>query len=199
MNDAKIFLDYINDNYNDVENTLKILASQRKQRFDKDAFHSSILKCYNAIMKKGCLNDKSPYGITSYLIRSYFNYVSDLKGAACNTKRDLNYNSDNIGSLYETWYNSSNIDARVKIVNDMFKDFSILYIMMIVEQHFDSEHLYLFKLKELSKDMTYKKLAEQTKMKAVRQKVVEVKNWLKDNVTKEMIKEEFFSIYRDII
>ena len=73
--------------------------------------------------------------------------------------------------------------------NDMFKDFSILFIMMLVEKNFDNEHFYLFKLKELMPDMTYKKLAEQTKMKAVRQKVVEVKNWLKHNVTKEMIKE----------
>ena len=47
--------------------------------------------------------------------------------------------------------------------------------------------------------MTYKKLAEKTQMKAVRQKVVTVKNWLKENVTKEMIKEEFFSIYGDLI
>jgi hypothetical protein len=111
----------------------------------------------------------------------------------------LNYNSDNIGGLYEDYYNSTNTDARIKIINDMYKDFSVLYIVMLVEQNFDQEHLYLFKMKELIPDMTYKKLAEKTQMKAVRQKVVEVKNWLKANVTKEMIKEEFFSIYGELI
>lgn len=199
MQDHRIFLNYINDNYKEVENTLRILASQHKQKFDEDCFHTSIIRCYNAIEKKGNLKDKTAYGITSYLIRSYFNLINENKRAAVNKKRDLNYNSDNIGGLYEDYYNSTNTDARIKILNDMYKDFSVLYIMMLVEQNFDNEHFYLFKMKELIPDMTYKKLAEKTKMKGVRQKVVEVKSWLKANVTKEMIKEEFFSIYGDLI
>lgn len=199
MNDQTIFLNYINDNYSNVVSKLKILSGQRKQHFDEDIFHESILRCYKAIEKKGCLNDKSPYGIESYLIRSYFNLVLEVKRSCSHSKRDLNYNSDNIGGLYEDYYNSNNTDARIKIINDMYKDFSVLYIVMLVEQNFDQEHLYLFKMKELIPDMTYKKLAEKTQMKAVRQKVVEVKNWLKANVTKEMIKEEFFSIYGELI
>ena len=199
MNDQTIFLNYINDNYDNVVSKLKILCGQRKQRFDEDVYHESVLRCYKAIEKKGCLNDKSPYGIESYLIRSYFNLVLEVKRSCSHSKRDLNYNSDNIGGLYEDYYNSNNTDARVKIINDMYKDFSVLYIIMLVEQNFDQEHLYLFKMKELIPDMTYKKLAEKTQMKAVRQKVVEVKNWLKTNVTKEMIKEEFFSIYGELI
>lgn len=47
--------------------------------------------------------------------------------------------------------------------------------------------------------MTYKKLAEKTKMRGVRQKVVEVKRWLKDNVTKDEIRKEFYDIYGDIL
>ena len=81
----------------------------------------------------------------------------------------------------------------------MFKDFGTVYIMMVVEQNFDSEHFYLFKLKELIPNMTYKKLAEKTKMRGVRQKVVEVKRWLKDNVTKDEIRKEFYDIYGDIL
>ena len=199
MEDHTIFLKYINDNYSATTNTLKILATQRNQHFDEDIFHESILRCYKAIEKKGNLIDKSAYGITSYLIRSYFNLTLEMKRAACNKKRDMNYNSDNIGSLYEDYYNATNTDARIKIISDMYKDFSALYIMMLVEQNFDQEHFYLFKLKELVPEMTYKKLAEKTQIKAVRQKVVEVKNWLKANVTKEMIKEEFFLIYGDLI
>ena len=168
-------------------------------KYSEDAFHESILRCHKAIEKKGKLNDTTPYGIESYLIRSYFNLVLEVKRSCSHSKRDLNYNSDNIGGLYEDYYNSTNTDARIKIINDMYKDFSVLYIVMLVEQNFDQEHLYLFKMKELIPDMTYKKLAEKTQMKAVRQKVVEVKNWLKANVTKEMIKEEFFSIYGDLI
>lgn len=199
MNDETIFINYINDNYSGVTNTLRILCGQRQQAFDEDTFHESILRCHKAINKKGYLLDKSAYGITSYIIRSYFNLVKEEKRSARNAKRDMNYDSDNITNLYEDWYNDHNLDAREKIVGDMFKDFAILYIMMIVEQNFDSEHFYLFKLKELYKDMTYKKLAEKTKMRGVRQKVVEVKRWLKDNVTKENIRKEFYDIYGDIL
>ena len=199
MEDATVFINYINDNYDKVGGTLKLLSAQRKQKFDEDGFHTCIIRCYDAIKKKGYLKDKSAYGITSYLIRAYFNYVLEEKRSAKNKKRDQNYNSDNIGGLYEDYYNSNFTDARQKIISDMYKDFSILYIMMVVEQNFDNEHYYLFKLKELIPDMTYKKLAEKTKIKAVRQKVVEVKKYIQANVTKEMIRKEFYEIYGDII
>lgn len=199
MNDAEIFLQYINNNYDKVGGTLKLLSAQRKQKFDEDAFHESILRCHKAIEKKGYLKDKSPYGITSYLIRSYFNLINEEKRSAKVKKRDMNYNSDNIGGLYEDYYNSHNTDARQKVVSDLFRDYAVLYVMMIAEQNFDSEHFYLFKLKELCKDMTYKKLSEKTKIKGVRQKVVEVKRFIQANVTKDEIRKSFFETFGDIL
>lgn len=199
MEDATIFLNYVNDHYKEVGGTLKLLSAQRKMKYSEDAFHESILRCHKAIQKKGYLKDKSPYGITSYLIRSYFNYVLEEKRSAKVKKRDMNYNSDNIGGLYEDYYNSNFTDARQKVVNDLFKDFSVLYIMMVVEQQFDNESFYLFKLKELIPDMTYKKLSEKTGLKAVRQKVVTVKKWVQQNISKEDIRKEFYLIYGDII
>jgi hypothetical protein len=199
MSDAEIFIQYINNNYKEVGGTLRILCAQRNQKFDEDAFHETILRCHKAIEKKGFLKDKSAYGIQSYLIRSYFNIVLEEKRSAKNAKRDRNYNSDNIGGLYEDYYNSNNVDARQKVISDMFKDFAVLYIMMVVEQQFDNEHFYLFKLKELVPNMTYKKLAEKTGIKAVRSKVVEVKKWVQCNVSKDDIRKEFYLIYGDII
>ena len=198
-NDATIFLNYVNDHYKEVGGTLKLLSAQRKQKFDEDAFHESILRCHKAISKKGYLKDKSPYGITSYLIRSYFNLINEEKRSAKVKKRDMNYNSDNIGGLYEDYYNSNFTDARQKVVSDLFRDYAVLYVMMIAEQNFDSEHFYLFKLKELCKDMTYKKLSEKTKIKGVRQKVVEVKRFIQANVTKDEIRKSFFETFGDIL
>lgn len=199
MEDATIFLNYINDNYDKVGGTLKVLSAQRKQKYSEDAFHESILRCHKAISKKGYLKDKSAYGITSYLIRSYFNLINEEKRSAKVKKRDQNYNSDNIGGLYEDYYNSNFTDARQKVVSDLFRDYAVLYVMMIAEQNFDSEHFYLFKLKELCKDMTYKKLSEKTGLKAVRQKVVEVKRFIQANVTKDEIRKSFFETFGDIL
>ena len=198
-NDATVFINYINDNYNKVGGTLKVLSAQRKMKYSEDAFHETIIRCHKAIEKKGYLKDKSPYGITSYLIRSYFNLINEEKRSAKNAKRDMNYNSDNIGGLYEDYYNSNFTDARQKVVNDLFRDYAVLYVMMIAEQNFDSEHFYLFKLKELCKDMTYKKLSEKTKIKGVRQKVVEVKKYIQANVTKDEIRKSFFETFGDIL
>ena len=198
-NDATIFLNYINDNYDKVGGTLKLLSAQRKMKYSEDAFHESILRCHKAIEKKGFLKDKSAYGITSYLIRSYFNLINEEKRSAKVKKRDQNYNSDNIGGLYEDYYNSNFTDARQKVVSDLFRDYAVLYVMMVAEQNFDSEHFYLFKLKELCKDMTYKKLSEKTKIKGVRQKVVEVKRFIQANVTKDEIRKSFYETFGDII
>lgn len=199
LKDQDIFIRYINDHYKEVGDTLKILCNQRHQRFDEDAFHESILRCHKAITKKGKLDDKSPYGITSYLIRSYFNLVLENKRACVNSKRDMNYDDDNIGELQEEWSLKNQVDAKQKILGDMYKDFSVLYIMMVAESNFDSEHFYLFRLKQLQPGMTYKKLAEVTQMKGVRQKVVEVKKFIQQNVTKEMIRKEFYDIYGDLL
>ena len=199
MNDETIFINYINDNYSGVTNTLRILCGQRQQMFDEDTFHESILRCHKAINKKGYLADKSSYGITSYLIRSYFNLVNEQKRAACNAKRDMNYDSDNITNLYEDWYNDHNLDAREKIVGDMFKDFATLYLLKQVEDNFDTEHFYLFRLKVFDKTMTYRKLSEKTGIKGCRQKVVDCKNWLKQNVKQEDIRKEFDNIYGEIL
>ena len=199
MTDQEVFLKHINDHYTTVVSKLKILCSQRRQKFSEDTFHNAIIKCHSAIGKKGGLNDKSPYGIESYLLKAYFNLVIDEKRVCVSSKRDWNYDDENIGELQEEWSIKNQVDAREKIISDMFKDFAVLYIMMVVESNFDSEHFYLFKLKELCKDMTYKKLAEKTRIKGVRQKVVTVKRWLQQNLSKDEIRKEFYEIYGDLL
>jgi hypothetical protein len=199
MEDHTLFLNYVNDNYKQVQDKLKILCGRNKQRYNQDYLQESIIRCHNAIKKKGFLKDKTPYGIESYLIRAYFNLVREDKRAAINAKRDLNYNSDNISTLYEDWYNDNNVSALTKIASDLYKDFSLLYILLKVEENFDQEHSYLFKLKNLSKDMTYKHLSDKTHIKGCRQKVLEVKEWLTDNISKEEIKEAFNEIYGDLL
>jgi uncharacterized protein (DUF433 family) len=47
--------------------------------------------------------------------------------------------------------------------------------------------------------MTYKTLAEKTRIKGVRQKVVTVKRWLQQNLSKDEIRKEFYEIYGDLI
>ena len=195
---ATDFINYIGEHYDEIQTHIKMLCGRNKERFDEDIFHDSVIRCFNCIKKKGTMKDPSAYGMESYLIRSYFTNVKESKRACNTSKRDANITGDKVGELYEDWYNNHNNDAMTKIKSDLYKDFSTLYIMMKVEEQFDNEHFYLFRLKTLC-EMTYKQLCEKTSVKGCRQKVVEVKNWLKENLSKEEINNAFYQMYGELL
>ena len=199
MKDERIFLNYINDNYNKLKNKYWKFCQEKQYTWDEDIFSDTILKCYDAIIKKGELKDKTTQGIESYFFMAFRNNIMNERRYSRVKKRDNNINSDNINALYEVWFNETYCDARMKIVNDLFVDFSILFILTMVESNFDNEHFYLFKLKTLVPNMTFKKLQETTKIKSSRKKVLEVTHWVKDNITKEDIRNLFYEMYGDII
>lgn len=198
MTDQDLFLNYISEHYNELKYKYLNFCREHNYQWDEDIFSDTILKCYEAIRKKGKLNDTTPQGIENYFFIAFKLNLKREGQYARNQKRDRNITSDEINDAYENWYNDNHISAMEKIKSDLFKDFSILYIMMVVEANFDQEHFYLFRIKTLG-NLTYKQLQEKTKIKASRQKVIDVKNWLKENVTKNDIKREFTQIYGNLI
>ena len=198
MSDTDIFMHYINDNYNHLKYKYINFCKEHNYQWDEDIFQDTILKCYEAIAKKGKLNDTTDYGIEAYFFISFKLNLKRDKMYARNQKRDRNVDSDSINELYESWFNDNNISAMDKVKSDLFKDFSILYIMAVVEDNFDQEDFYLFRIKTLG-NLTYKQLQDKTKIKASRQKVINVKNFLKENVKKEDIKSAFNLMYGNLM
>lgn len=199
MQDCDIFINYINDHYDALKWKYFNFCKEKHLEFDPDIFQNTILKCYDTIKKKGKMNDTSNHGIESYFFLAFRNNTRLEKVYSRNKKRDRNINSDNINEVYEAWYNENYDSSKTKLLNDLWKDFSTLYIMLQVEQNFDQEHFYLFKLKALTKGMTFKKLQETTNIKSSRKKVLDVFHWVKDNITKEDIRKEFYNLYGDLI
>ena len=199
MEDATIFINYINDNYTSLKRKYRRFCTEKDYQWDEDIFSDTILNCYNAIEKKGKLNDTTNQGIENYFFRSFKQNLQREKQYCRVSKRDLNYNSDNINEVYEEWYNANNTPEKIKLLSDLWKDFATLYILTKVEDNFDSEHFLLFRLKYLIPQMTYKKLQEKTQAKKCRQKVVDVKNWVKVNVSKDEIKIAFNRMYGNLI
>ncbi len=197
MKDERLFIQHINDHYQELKNKYWKFCQEKAYTFDEDIFSNTILRCYETIEKKG-LKDKSEQGIENYFFKSFKNNTMLEPIYSRNKKRDHNINSDNINEIYENWYNENNNDARVKIINDLWKDFATLYIMMRVEQEFDAEHFYLYRLKTLG-NLTFKQLAEKTNIKASRLKVIEVQHWVRENITKEEIKKLFNELYGSLI
>lgn len=199
MTDQDRFIKYINDNYQLLKNKYRRFCSEKMYDWDEDIFSDTILKCYEAIQRKGKLEDTSNQGIENYFFRSFKQNIQREKQYCRVSKRDLNINSDNINAVYEEWFNKSNDSAINKIRTDLYKDFAVLYIMHRVEDVFDQEHFRLFNLKTMIPNMTYKKLQEKTHCTSCRQKVVNVKNWVKDNVTKKEIGDAYQRIYGDLL
>lgn len=195
----KLFLNYINDHYTLLKNKYRKFCIEKQYDWNEDVFSDTILNCYNAITKKGQLNDTTAQGIENYFFRSFKQNIQREKQYCRVSKRDLNYTSDSLNIAYENWYNETKDSAINKIRTDLYKDFATLYIMHRVEDTFDAEHFRLFNLKTMIPNMTYKKLQEKTHCTSCRQKVVNVKNWVKDNVTKKEITEAFQRIYGNLL
>ena len=195
MNDALKFINYINDNYKELYNSFQAFCNNKNYKFDPDIFQDTILKCYNLIEKQGKMKDSTDKGIKNYFFMSFKQNLQREAQYARNQKRDGNI--VNLNQANEK-YQSTKLTQTEKLKSDLYKDFATLYLMKQVEDNFDNEHFYLFRLKTFT-NMTYAKLAEHTGIKGVRQKVVDVKNWLKQNIKQDDIRKEFDAIYGEIL
>lgn len=191
---AKKFLKWVNDNYEYLKSHHQAYCLNTKQKWDEDIFCDTYLKIYDKILKGG-LKDESPRGMECYMFMAFKQNTKRESQYARNSKKDSNV--QNLSELQEMYLNSK-LTEREKLLQDLKKDFSCLYILTKVDEEFDAETNRLFKMKVFDNNMTYKKLYEKTGVKGIRQKIVDVKNWIKTNITKEEIDNAFNAKYSDL-
>lgn len=184
----------INQNYNNLKQVCKDVCKRNKEQYSEDALNDTVIQVHKIIQKKGKLDDMSDNGIMRYFVRSYVNNLRMEKRYAYHKKRDYNITQDEFNDRYEQSLSSK----RDKIIKDLLEDFSVLYIMKLVELNFPPEQLYLYKLKMIC-NKTYKQIHDETRIKKSRDKIIEVNKWVKQNLTRDIIKKEFFDIYGDLI
>lgn len=184
----------INQNYNNLKQVCKDVCKRNKEQYSEDALNDTIIQVHKIIQKKGKLDDMSDNGIMRYFVRSYVNNLRMEKRYAYHKKRDYNITQEEFNDRYEQSLSSK----RDKIIKDLLEDFSVLYIMKLVELNFPPEQLYLYKLKMIC-NKTYKQIHDETRIKKSRDKIIEVNKWVKQNLTRDVIKKEFFDIYGDLI
>lgn len=194
---AEKYLEWFSKNYTYLKNKYFNLCKEKQWDFDEDIFSDTYLKIYDIILRNG-IKDSTDRGFECYTFRAFQNNIRNEKRYSRNSRRDYNITSDNIEQLYETFYNATNDPAINKVMTDLFKDFALLFIMTQVEEYWDSEHFYLFKIKTLVPNMTFKRLQEQTNIKSSRKKTIEVMRWVKDNIKKEDIKKAFNKFYDNL-
>lgn len=195
MRDEDIFLKEIGKILPTLKPKMKAFCASTNQKWDEDVFADTIIKCHNAIKKKGGLNDTTPKGVSDYFFQAFAINIKREAQYSRNSKRD---NTSDLFGEYEL-FQERNITEAEKVESDLYKDFAVLYLLKRAEEQFDPETFYLFNLKFIGQ-YTYKELQKHVKAKAIRQRVAEVKKWLKENVTRDEVNEAFnqFKIKNEI-
>lgn len=190
------FLNHVNDNYQRLVNTALLMFnnSKKKIEFSPDIFQDTIIKCYERLKIKQSMKDDSSKGMDNYFLKSLFLNTLCEKRYAYIKKRNCNVDVNDMLSQKD----NGDDKRHSKLVNDLYVDFSVLYILMKIEDHFDQEHFYLYRLKAIC-NLTYKQICERTKVKGARNMILEVQTWIKDNIKKEEIDKLFQELYGNLI
>lgn len=189
MRDSEQFITYIGEHYQELMKRFKSFCFNKNYPWDYDIFQSTILKCYNLIEKQG-LKDLSPDGIENYFFKAFkVNTIREQEYAYI-ANRDDNYTSESLIDAYEDYKTKNEQTAQQKVLDDAFQDFTIKYIVDVVEQEFDTISSHLFRIK-LFYGCTYKRLKELTKIKDCKQRILKINEWLRENINKKDLYELF--------
>lgn len=189
MRDSEQFITYIGEHYQELMKRFKSFCFNKNYPWDYDIFQTTILKCYNLIEKQG-LKDLSPDGIENYFFKAFkVNTIREQEYAYI-ANRDDNYTSESLIDAYEDYKTKNEQTAQQKVLDDAFQDFTIKYIVDVVEQEFDTISSHLFRIK-LFYGCTYKRLKELTKIKDCKQRILKINEWLRENINKKDLYELF--------
>lgn len=184
------FLQFVNEHYDDYKKKWAKYLYDKQVDFDEDVFSDTILKVYDYIEKNG-INDTTYYGLANYWFKSFNTNIKREKQYSRNVNRDKN-----IDATEELSKEMNGEDElKLKIRRHVYEDWSIVYILRLVEDNFDSISFHCFRLYYILDKMTYSKLREITKVPDSKKRVVTIKNWLKDNLTKQQMEKEFSKYY----
>lgn len=194
MTSNEIYLKTIAKKYEELKDICKQVCIRNKEKFSEDVFQDTIIKIDKIITKKGQLDDMSEKGVLNYFTRSFVNNLRCEKRNSYIAKRDHNISQEDMNHAYEATHNP----LRNKLIKDLLEDFSILYIFHRVEDTFEAEQSYLYRLKTIC-GMTYKQIHDKTHIPKSRDKICEVNNWVKQNITRQEIYEVFQLVYGNLI
>lgn len=190
---ADKWMEVISIKYNEIKEGFIMECRKTMTDFNEDIFHSTILNCYNTIKLKG-LTDLTEQGMKNYLFRSFKMNTKREALYMRNARRDNNISGADAMSVYER-NGLEDETTEEKVRKQLLDDYSVVYVLKMVENNFDIISFYCFRLKWLIPKMTYQRLREITKVKDCKKRCIDVMKWLKENVNKEDILTEFEKEY----
>lgn len=184
------FLKFANDHYEDYKKKWRKYLYDRQIEFDDDVFSDTILKVFDYINTNG-IKDDSESGMANYWFKAFNINIKREKQYSRNLNRDKNIDAT---EELDKEFNGDD-ELQMKIRRQVFDDWAVFYILRLVEDNFDSISFHCFRLYYVLDKMTYQRLREITKVKDSKKRVVTIKNWLKDKITKKDLEKEFINFY----
>ena len=184
---ADKWLQYIGTIYEEYRMKYFKMANDLNYNVNEDMLNDTILACYNSIARNN-LSDTTEQGMRNYLFRAFkinLNAVSNY-----DKRKDV---VDDLTALAEQYENQGEATYN-KIKKQLFDDYSLIYILEMVENNFDTITFHCFRLKTML-PCTYQRLREITKVKDAKKRVVKVNKWLRENMTRQDIYNAFISDY----
>lgn len=194
---SRVFLEFVGRQYRRLRSQYRSYCKERHIHFDIDVLSETITRCAEKIYRDG-IDAKTEYDMECYLFRSFTTNVRREGQYARNRNEDDHFSGD-VESAYQRWYDENNVSHMKKVEKDLLEDFSVLYMLSRASDALPSQDVHLFKVKLFSPDTTYKKIQERTGMADASKRIRKVRQWLRDNVSKEEVMKAFYSEYGDIL
>ena len=171
--------DWIGTHYDYLKNHLQKYCKNRGMEWDEDTFHLTLLKT----LEKQRLHDMTDQGILNYIFKAF----------RTNTLRERQYPWNARRSQVDEppdRPDDSPEEREQRIASEVLSDWMAARILELVEENFDADHYNAFRLKSMT-DMTYKQLEAKTGLTRTRRMLNEVRDWLRENITEDMLKAEY--------
>lgn len=188
------FLEFIGKEFGRLRSQYHAYCKVEHIIFDADVLSDTIVRCAEKIIKDG-ITAKTEYDFECYFFRSFSKNIRREREYARNSRRSDVFEGD-IDKPYQRWYDENNVSHMSKVEKDLFEDFSVLYLLSRASDALPSVDVHLFKLKTFCPDKYHER---QREMKDAAKRVRKVRQWLRENVTKEEVDNAFKCEYGDIL
>lgn len=156
--------------------------------YDDDLLNTTLLLCYECIQRNG-LKDTTEQGVKNYFFRAYNSNLTHFRDPYDQRKNNNHIFTDE----------AERDTAEEKWNKQLYRDYQALYVLKAAEEQFDKITFWVFKIKHLVPKTSYKKLRDITGIKDCKKRVTTVNKWLRENMTKEEVREAFERDFPDLL
>lgn len=188
---AEEFLTIVSRNYDFLKKTWTKYLKDKHKEFSDDIFQDTILSIYDLIKRNG-IQDDSEQGMLNYFFKAFNINIVREKQYSREAKKD---NTQDVFEYLKPRVDDSDIEELKRI--ESYKQYVAYHTLLKAQENFDEVTFRCFRIYYLYKGMTYEKLKNLTKVKDCKKRVLQVREWLKNNLNKEELNKQFNEWYNN--